>query len=234
LERFVPGMNPNAYSLSNALIVALFRHALFVTGLLRLTVIAMVIMFALALSRRILHFNLSPEGVNEPRSRTYLRWSFGVIWLVDGILQFQVSMPLGLANNVVRPLETNTPAWLHSLMNHGILLWNSHPINLAVGVAWLQVGIGLTLLVSNGMTGRIVGLLSAFWAALVWLIGNGAGGIWCFVPLRLAGRHSVLRNGWRLAVFEARNISSMVLARHTSCHCDNRGNRGGGATVAVH
>jgi len=29
----MPGMNPNTYSLSNALIVALFRHALFVTGL---------------------------------------------------------------------------------------------------------------------------------------------------------------------------------------------------------
>ena len=173
----MPGMNPNTYSLSNALIVALFRHALFVTGLLRLTVIAMALMFALVLSRRILRFNLSPEGMNEPRARTYLRWSFGVIWLVDGILQFQVSMPLGLANNVVKPLATNTPSWLHSLMNHGILLWNSHPINLAVGVAWLQIGIGLVLIVSNGMTGRIAGLVSAFWAALVWLIGNGAGGI---------------------------------------------------------
>jgi cytochrome oxidase Cu insertion factor (SCO1/SenC/PrrC family) len=173
----MPGMNPNTYDLSNALIVALFRHALFVTGLLRLTVIAMAFMVALVLTRRILQFNLSPEGMTEPRARTYLRWSFGVIWLVDGVLQFQVSMPLGLANNVVKPLATNTPSWLHALMNHGVLLWNSHPINLAVGVAWLQIGIGLVLLVSNGMTGRIAGLVSAFWAALVWLIGNGAGGI---------------------------------------------------------
>ncbi len=173
----MPGMNPNTLNLSNALVVALFRHALFVTSLLRLTIIAMAFMLVLALTRRILRFNLSPEGVNEPRARTYLRWSFGLIWLVDGILQFQVSMPLGLANNVVRPLEANTPAWLHALMSHGVLLWNSHPINLAVGVAWLQVGIGLVLLASNGLTGRIVGLVSAGWAALVWLIGNGAGGI---------------------------------------------------------
>jgi len=64
----------------------------------------MVLMIALVLSRRILRFNFSAEGTNEPRARTYLRWSFGVIWLVDGILQFQVSMPLGLANNVVAPL----------------------------------------------------------------------------------------------------------------------------------
>ena len=173
----MPGMNPNTYNLSNALVVSLFRHALFVTGLLRLTVIAMALMVALVLSRRILQFNLSPDGINEPRARTYLRWGFGVIWLVDGILQFQVSMPLGLANNVVAPLTGNTPSWLHSLMSHGVFLWNTHPINLAVGVAWLQVGIGLVLLVSNGKTGRIAGLVSALWAALVWLIGNGAGGI---------------------------------------------------------
>jgi cytochrome oxidase Cu insertion factor (SCO1/SenC/PrrC family) len=173
----MPGMNPNVYNLSNPLIVSLFRHALFVTGLLRLTVIAMVLMFALVLSRRILQFNLSTDGTNEPRARAYLRWGFGLIWLVDGILQFQVSMPLGLANNVVSPLTANTPSWLHSLMNHGIFVWNTHPINMAVGVAWLQVGLGLVLLVSNGMTGRIAGLVSALWAALVWLIGNGAGGI---------------------------------------------------------
>jgi cytochrome oxidase Cu insertion factor (SCO1/SenC/PrrC family) len=173
----MPGMNPNTLNLTNALVVSLFRHALFVTGLLRLTVIAMVLMMGLVLSRRILQFNLSPEGTNEPRARTYLRWGFGLIWLVDGILQFQISMPLGLANNVVSPLTANTPSWLHSLMVHGIYIWNSHPINLAVGTAWLQVGIGLVLLVSNGITGRIAGLVSVGWASLVWLIGNGAGGI---------------------------------------------------------
>jgi cytochrome oxidase Cu insertion factor (SCO1/SenC/PrrC family) len=172
----MPGMNPNKIDLSNALVVSLFRHALFVSGLFRLTLIAVVLMLILVASRWILRFNLSPEGLNEPRARTYLRWGFGAVWLIDGILQFQVSMPLGLANNVIQPLTANTPSWLHSLMAHGILLWNSHPINLAVGTAWLQVGIGLALLVSNGITGRIAGLVSAAWAALIWLIGNGAGG----------------------------------------------------------
>ncbi len=173
----MPGMSRHTINLDNAIVVSLFRHALFVTGLMRLAAIAVVFMLALVVSRRILRFNLSPEGMNEPRARTYLRWGFGVIWLFDGVLQFQVSMPLGLANNVIAPLTSNTPMWLHSLMEHGIHLWNSHPINLAVGVAWLQVGLGLALLVSNGLTGRVAGLVSASWAALVWLIGNGAGGL---------------------------------------------------------
>jgi cytochrome oxidase Cu insertion factor (SCO1/SenC/PrrC family) len=155
----------------------MFRHSLFVTGVLWLTGLAVVLMLAVALTRVILRFNLSAEGLDEPRARTYLRWAFGTIWLIDGILQFQASMPLGLANNVVGPATVNTPWWLHALMEHGIFVWNSHPIVLAVGVAWLQIGIGLILLVSNGRTGRVVGGISVVWAALIWLIGNGAGGV---------------------------------------------------------
>lgn len=173
----MPGMTPQSIDLTNALVVSMFRHSLFVTGVLWLTGLAVVLMIVVALTRVILRFNLSNEGLDEPRARTYLRWAFGAIWLIDGILQFQASMPLGLANNVVAPVSVNTPSWLHALMEHGIYLWNSHPIALAVGVAWLQIGIGLILLVSNGRSGRIVGGISALWAALVWLIGNGAGGI---------------------------------------------------------
>jgi len=54
-------------------------------------------------------------------------------------------------------MTTGTPGFLRSLMEHGIFIWNSHPITMAVGVAWFQVGIGLILLVSNGRTGRWVG-----------------------------------------------------------------------------
>ena len=122
-------------------------------------------------------FNLSSAGVNEPRNRTYLRMAFGAIWLVDGVLQFQASMPLGLANNVVAPMASGTPHWLHVLMNDGVGIWNNHPIALAVGTAWIQVGIGIVLLVSNSTLGRCAAGVSVGWAGLIWLIGNGAGGI---------------------------------------------------------
>ncbi len=158
-------------------IIAIFHHALYVTSILWVGGIAIVLLALLMSTRRIFAFNLAPEDISEPRSRTYLRWSFGVLWLIDGILQFQPSMPLGLANNVVAPAAVGTPSWLHALMLHGISVWNSHPITLAVGVAWFQIGLGLVILVARGRTSRIAGAVSAAWAGLIWLVGNGAGGV---------------------------------------------------------
>ena len=172
----MPNMQVKSVNLTNSLVTSMFRHTLFVSNLLWIGGVACVFLLVLLISRRIFHFNVLPGG-EEPRARTYLRWGFGAIWLIDGILQFQISMPLGLANNVVQPMTVNTPSWLHSLMAHGINIWNAHPVSLAAGVAWFQVGIGLVILVSNGRTGRWVALLSALWAGLIWLVANGAGGI---------------------------------------------------------
>jgi cytochrome oxidase Cu insertion factor (SCO1/SenC/PrrC family) len=170
-------MSQKSLDLTNTLVVSLFRHSLFAVSLLWFSGLAVVLMVAIVVTKLIMRFNMSSEGIAEPRARTYLRWGFGALWLIDGILQFQASMPLGLANQVVAPATVGTPGFLHSLMEHGIFIWNSHPITMAVGVAWLQVGIGLILLVSNGRTGRWVGGIAGVWAAIIWLIGNGAGGI---------------------------------------------------------
>jgi len=168
-------MSPRPLDLAN--IIAIFHHALYVTSILWVGGIALVLLVLLIGNRRIFTFNLSRDRAVEPRSRTYLRWSFGTLWLFDGILQFQPSMPLGLANNVIAPAAGGAPSWLRSVMLHGVSLWNSHPVTLAVGVAWFQVGLGLVLLVANGRTSRVVGAVSALWAGLIWAVGNAAGGI---------------------------------------------------------
>ncbi len=171
------GMSTKAIDVTNSLVVTLFKHSLFFTDVIWFCIVATLLLATMLASRKIFTFNMSRDGEQEPRARTYLRWGFGAIWLVDGILQFQSAMPLGLANNVVRPMAVGTPSWLHSLMIHGVNEWNAHPISLAAGVAWFQVGLGLVILVSKGRTGRIAAGLSVFWAAGIWLIGNGAGGI---------------------------------------------------------
>jgi cytochrome oxidase Cu insertion factor (SCO1/SenC/PrrC family) len=170
-------MTHSQISLTNPLIVAYFRHDLFVRAVGLFVALGMLLLLIGLVTGRLRTFNLSSIGATEPRNRTFLRMSFGAIWLVDGILQFQPSMPLGLGTGVVGAAIPGTPGWLHSLMNSGIVLWNEHPLAFAVGTAWIQVGIGIALMVSNGRLGRSVALVSAAWAAMIWLIGNGAGGI---------------------------------------------------------
>ena len=168
---------PTPIDLTDPTVVALFKHSIYVTSVYWIIGIALVFVVASMVLRRTATFNLSAAGLNEPRNRTYLRMAFGLIWLVDGVLQFQASMPLGLASDVVQPAAAGTPGWLHAWMLLGVGIWNNHPIALAVGTAWIQVGIGIVLLVSNATIGRIAAAVSVGWAAMIWLIGDGAGGI---------------------------------------------------------
>src|SRR5665213_992982 len=153
----MPGMGGSSFSSTNPLVVAMFHHNAFETSVSWIIALALVLLVVASILRRVNSFNLSSGGLGEARSRTYLRMAFGAIWLIDGILQFQASMPLGMFD--------------------GIGIWNNHPIALAVGTAWLQVGIGLLLIVSNATIGRIAAAVSVGWAGLIWLVGNGAGGI---------------------------------------------------------
>lgn len=173
----MPGMGGSPIDLNNPLVVSIFHRALFFTSVFWILGIGFVVLLISVALRKVYRFNLSPSGLNEPRARTYLRWGFGSMWLLAGVLQFQPSMPLGLANDVVAPGAQGTPTWLHVLMFSGIGIWNTHPVALAVATAWLQVGLGILLFVSNARVGRIAGVVSAAWAGLIWLVGNGAGGV---------------------------------------------------------
>ena len=76
------GMHHNV-SLNNSIVVSLFHHALF-EQLLWVIGIAVVILVTLYL------FLARKKGdalttFAEPAARSYLRWLFGAIWIVDGL-----------------------------------------------------------------------------------------------------------------------------------------------------
>lgn len=176
----MPGMGRDNVTVTNSLIVSMFRHDLLGVAIYWIVGLGVVLLLVAVMTQRVGAFNLSREGLNEPRSRTYLRIAFGCLWLIDGVLQFQPGMPLGLANEVVKPTVAGAPSWLQPLQIHAINLWNAHPIALATGTAWLEIGIGLALLVANGSFSRVVGVVAVGWAGLIWLVGAGAGG--AFAP----------------------------------------------------
>lgn len=170
-------MSPRTLDLTSSLVVSPFHHEAFVTLLVWICVLGELVLVGSVVTRRIFTFNLGPSSLEEPRARTLLRRAFGALWLLDGVLQFQSAMPLGLGSRVVRPMAVGTPGWLHTMMLDAVGIWNLHPVVLAAGVAWLQVGLGIGLLVASGTTSRWFAGASVAWATLVWLLGNGAGGL---------------------------------------------------------
>jgi cytochrome oxidase Cu insertion factor (SCO1/SenC/PrrC family) len=119
-----------------------------------------------------------PEPLPEPTARRILRIGFGALWIFDGLLQIQSSMPLGLPSGVIQPAATGSPGWVQHLVNSGVNIWSNHPIQAASATVWIQVGIGLWLLVApRGRWSRFGGLASVGWGLVVWSFGEAFGGI---------------------------------------------------------
>ena len=117
----------------------------------------------------------------EPVARRLLRISFGLIWIFDGILQGQASMPLGMTTQVIEPTAATSPAWVQHLVNTGGTIWSNHPITAPASAVWIQVGLGIWLLVApRGNWSRFAGLATVFWGIVVWIFGEAFGGI--FAP----------------------------------------------------
>ena len=128
-----------------------------------------------------------------------LRVGFGVIWLFDGLLQAQPQMAGGLADQVIQPAAATSPGWVQHLVNFGVTVWDYHPVQAAAASVWIQVGIGLWMLVAvRGWSARLAGLAGVG-------LGPGRLGVRRGVrrdlrarpdhPVRRAGRGAHLRGG---------------------------------------
>jgi cytochrome oxidase Cu insertion factor (SCO1/SenC/PrrC family) len=110
-----------------------------------------------------------------------LRISFGLLWIFDGILQGQASMPLGLGPQVIQPTAAASPTWVQHLVNDGLRIWSYHPVGAAAAAVWIQIGLGLWLLAApRGYWSRLGGLATVGWGCLVWIFGEAFGGV--FAP----------------------------------------------------
>jgi len=117
----------------------------------------------------------------EPRARRLLRLGFGILWLLDGILQAQPKMAVGLPAGVIGPAASSSPGWVRHLVSWGGTVWSYHPIQAGAASVWIQAGIGLWLIVAvRGWPSRLAGLASVAWGLVVWVFGEAFGGI--FAP----------------------------------------------------
>ena len=122
-----------------------------------------------------------PGGSGEARGRRLLRVGFGLLWILDGILQAQPKMAGGLAAQVIEPAAAASPVWVQHVVNWGGTIWSFHPIQSGAASVWIQVGIGLWLLMAkSGPWSRLAGLAAVAWGLVVWVFGESFGGI--FAP----------------------------------------------------
>lgn len=180
------GMGADRKGVNESLIVSAFHHSLSTQA--QVLILAFVVVAVLLVVGRLILALLAdprPEDrppprrpTPEPPARRVLRIGFGVLWLLDGALQIQSHMPLGLPENVVAPSTQGSPAWLVSTVHWGLRVWENHPVQAAVAAVWIQLGLGLwLLLVVRGRWSRIGGLVSIGWALSVWVLGESMGGI---------------------------------------------------------
>jgi cytochrome oxidase Cu insertion factor (SCO1/SenC/PrrC family) len=179
----MPGMN-SGLNVSDPTVVAAFRSALLSQGL-----IALAIFFVIGVAWLTLRAWL-PGGVPsraaapasaEPAWRQVLRIGFGLIWLLDGILQAQPKMAVGLPSQVIEPIAASSPRWVQEVVNWAGTAWSYHPMQAGAAAVWIQVGIGVWLLAAaRGPLSRLAGVVSVGWGLVVWVFGEAFGGI--FAP----------------------------------------------------
>ncbi len=179
------GLNTN-----NPTIVSAFHRALLHQGLVVLAIVFLVALAWNLLRSAQLHAaaEKSGSGREAPRfvypeaaARRLLRVSFGLLWIFDGILQGQASMPLGMGPQVIQPAAAASPTWVQRLDNSMATIWSYHPIAAPVASVWIQIGIGLWLLAApRGNWSRLGGVASVGWGLIVWIFGEAFGQI--FAP----------------------------------------------------
>ncbi|MGC8510822.1 MAG: hypothetical protein ACP5PB_08130 [Acidimicrobiales bacterium] len=166
-------------SVTNHTIVGAFDHELVIqTGVIVVLAIA-AILVGVAVTGR------AAPGEDafapEPLARRVVRVGFGVIWLLDGILQAQSAMPLGMIPQVVQPAASSSPNWVQHLVNVTAAMWNLHPVSVPASAVWIQVGLGIWLLgARRGIWSRMAGWSSVAWGLFVWVFGEAFGGL--FAP----------------------------------------------------
>jgi cytochrome oxidase Cu insertion factor (SCO1/SenC/PrrC family) len=174
-----------ALSGSNPIIVAAFEAALRHQGLI------VFVLLAIAAAAWVWPYTLparpvtseadsavAPATLTEHPARKWLRISFGVLWIFDGLLQIQTAMPVGLPTQVVQPAASSSPEWVQHVVNQGVLIWSRHPISAAASAVWIQIGVGVLLLVARrGRASQLAGLVSVGWGLVVWVFGEAFGGL---------------------------------------------------------
>ncbi len=109
--------------------------------------------------------------------RKFLRISFGVLWIFDGVLQMQPGLITLFDELVLIPLLGSSPI-VDSLTRYAINVWNINPPVFDLIASLIQVYLGALILIFRKGPVLVLSLILALiWSLLIWTFGEGFGGI---------------------------------------------------------
>lgn len=127
------------------------------------------------------------KGMTRQRPQRILRLTLGVFWVIAGLLQAQPDMfttdfyanyPPKIMESLLQSVADGQPDWLANAVHFGMAVWAHHPILYNVGAILIQVGIGVVLIFGPSKRWQRTGLwVSIIWGTLVWVFGEGMGGL---------------------------------------------------------
>ena len=187
----MPGMN-SGLNIDDPTVVAAFKSALLHQGIIALLIFIVLGLAWVSLrawlpaaapgsAGRAAAADTRGPAVDEPAWRRLLRIGFGLIWILDGILQAQPKMAVGLPSQVIEPTAASSPLWVQHIVNWGGTNWSYHPMQAGAAAVWIQIGIGVWMLAAaRRPMSRAAGLVSVGWGLVVRVFGESFGGI--FAP----------------------------------------------------
>lgn len=105
-------------------------------------------------------------------TRKRLTQLLGLLWLIDGLLQFQPKMfTMNMVNGIMKPMLNGQPGAVESSLSWivQVTTQNLTLVNLTIGI--VQVIIGISLISGRGV--KVALLASIVWAFIVWYGGEG-------------------------------------------------------------
>jgi hypothetical protein len=120
------------------------------------------------------------RGLHDVRSISWwasVRIAFGVIWLIDGVLEWQ---PADFHNflQLITAMSQGQPAPLAAVINAGQVVAAVNPIMANALLAALETAIGLSLI--TNVLSRWALRISVLLAVMIWVFGQGLGMV--FMP----------------------------------------------------
>lgn len=119
-------------------------------------------------------------------TRRGVQIALGLIWLLDGVLQFQsYFFSQSFLNQMIDPMASGQPHWIASSIMWGARVASHHLIQYDTLFGLIQVMIGLGLLFPPTVRAALV--VSFAWASVVWWFGEGLGMITMHMASPLTG-----------------------------------------------